>query len=208
MVKLTVLKDIAFQAGKKLKAKDNPDIDALRTGDIKAYEFLFKKYYAPLVVFAGKYVNDLDVAREIVQDLFVRLYEKRQTLSIDISVKSYLYRSVYNSSINHIHQRNIREKHNRTIAQEKEVLDYPDDDMNTVDLQKRIYDIIESLPTKCRKIFKMNRFEGMKNEEIAQVLNLSKRTVETQISKALKILRNQLSGDALKVMVIVAFIIR
>ena len=187
-----------------MKTNDKSDIIALKEGNIKAYESLFKQYYAALVVFAGKYVHELDVAREIVQDLFVRLYEKRHNLSIDVSVKSYLYRSVYNSCMNHIHQRNIREKHIKTMAQEKEEVDYPEDDMNTVDLQKKIFDNIEKLPAKCRQIFKMNRFEGLKNEEIAQTLNLSKRTVETQISKALKILRSKLSDDAFMAVVLMA----
>lgn len=190
-----------------MKKIDRTDLNALKSGNIKAFEALFRQYYANLVVFAAKYVNDLDIAREIVQDLFVRLFEKRQVLTIDVSIKSYLFRSVYNSCINHIHQRNIRDKHIRNIAQEKELIDYPEDEMNTVDLQKRIFDIIEQLPAKCKQIFKMNRFDGLKNDEIAQILNLSKRTVETQISKALKILRNKLSDGTFPVMAIIAVFI-
>lgn len=136
----------------------------------------------------------MDIAREIVQDLFVKLYEKRQSISIDVSVKSYLYRSVYNSCINYLNQRNMHEKHIKNISLEKEVDTNPENEIMVVDLQRKIYEIIENLPVKCRKIFKMNRFEGFKNEEIAQMLNLSKRTVETQISKALKILKNKLSN--------------
>lgn len=137
----------------------------------------------------------MDIAREIVQDLFVKLYEKRLSISIDVSVKSYLYRSVYNSCINYLNQRNMHEKHIRNISFEKEKEEDtdPENEIMAVDLQRKIYEIIENLPAKCRKIFKMNRFEGLKNEEIAQILNLSKRTVETQISKALKILKNKLS---------------
>lgn len=156
---------------------------------------MFRQYYAVLVVYALKYVSDMDIAREIVQDLFVKLYEKRLSISIDVSVKSYLYRSVYNSCINYLNQRNMHEKHIRNISFEKEKEEDtdPENEIMAVDLQRKIYEIIENLPAKCRKIFKMNRFEGLKNEEIAQILNLSKRTVETQISKALKILKNKLS---------------
>jgi RNA polymerase sigma-70 factor (family 1) len=162
-------------------------------GNLDNFEALFKQYYAPLVVYACKYVPEKDVAREIVQDFFVKLFEKRSALTIDTSLKSYLYRSVYNSCMNYINQRNIQEKHIRNIDLERDDEENLENEINSVELQNRIFKIIEALPPKCRKIFKMNRLEGMKNEEIAVSLNLSKRTVETQISKALKILRNKLS---------------
>lgn len=160
---------------------------------IEAFEELFKQYYAPLVVYACKYVSNVDIAREIVQDFFVKLYEKRQTLTIGVSVKSYLYRSVFNSCINYINQRNIQDKHLKNIDLERDVEENLESEMNTVELQHKIYEVIDELPSKCRRIFKMNRLEGLKNEEIAVQLNLSKRTVETQISKALKILRKKLA---------------
>lgn len=157
------------------------------------FEQLFRQYYAPLVVYANKYVSDMDLAREIVQDFFVRLYEKRNNLSIDVSIKSYLYRSVFNCCINFINQKNIQDKHLKIILLERNDEENLENEINSVELQHKIYEVIEELPSKCRRIFKMNRMEGLKNDEIAQQLNLSKRTVETQISKALKILRAKLS---------------
>ncbi|MBN2481598.1 MAG: RNA polymerase sigma-70 factor [Bacteroidales bacterium] len=177
-----------------MKNNINKEITSLRSGDISAYESLFRQYYAALVLFAAKYVSDIDLAREIVQDFFVRLYEKRVSISIDVSIKSYLYRSVYNSCINYLNQRNIHEKHASNIRLESVMEEDVENEIMTIDLQQKIFEIIEELPLKCRQIFKMNRFEGLKNEEIARMLNLSKRTVETQISKALKILRTRLSG--------------
>jgi RNA polymerase sigma-70 factor (family 1) len=162
-------------------------------GSLDNFEALFRLYYAPLVVYACKYVLEKDIAREIVQDFFVKLYEKRSSLTIDTSLKSYLYRSVYNSCMNYINQRNIQEKHIRNIDLERNDEDNLENEINSVELQNRIFNLIENLPPKCKRIFKMNRLEGMKNEEIAVALHLSKRTVETQISKALKILRNKLS---------------
>ena len=168
-------------------------ITSRHTGNMDNFEALFKQYYAPLVVYANKFVSETDTAREIVQDFFVRLYEKRQSLTVDTSLKSYLYRSVYNCCINYINQRNIQDKHLKNIDLEKDDEDNLENEINSVELQQRIYAVIESLPPKCRRIFKMNRLEGLKNEEIAAQLNLSKRTVETQISKALKILRKKLA---------------
>ena len=176
-----------------MDSKDKKNTSQAGKLGIASFEVLFKQYYAPLVVYACKYVTDMDIAREIVQDFFVRLYEKRQSLSIDTSVKSYLYRSVYNCCINYINQRSIQDKHLKSIILEHDEEENLESEMNTVELQQRIFDVINTLPAKCQRIFKMNRLEGLKNEEIASKLNLSKRTVETQISKALKILRKKLS---------------
>lgn len=168
-------------------------VNSIQTGNIEDFEALFKYYYAPLVVYACKYVSDVDVAREIVQDFFVKFYEKRHNFTIDVSLKSYLYRSIYNCCINHINQRNMQDKHLKNIDLERDEEDNLENEIYSVELQKKIYEIIESLPSKCRRIFKMNRLEGLKNDDIAKQLNLSKRTVETQISKALKILRIKLA---------------
>jgi RNA polymerase sigma-70 factor (family 1) len=161
-------------------------------GSMDSFEQLFRRYYAPLVVYAAKYVYGTEIAREIVQDFFVRLYEKRNTLSIDVSMKSYLYRSIYNCCINYLNQRNIQDKHLKNILLERTDEENLENEINSVELQYKIFEVIEELPAKCKRIFKMNRLEGLKNEEIAHTLNLSKRTVETQISKALKILRKRL----------------
>jgi RNA polymerase sigma-70 factor (ECF subfamily) len=159
----------------------------------EAFEQVFRQYYAPMVVYACKYVANIDVAREIVQDFFVRFYEKRESLNIGVSLKSYLYRSVYNCCINYLNQRNIQDRHLKTIELERDHEENMESEINTVELEYRIDEIINDLPTKCRQIFRMNRLEGLRNEEIAKQLNLSKRTVETQISKALKILRKKLA---------------
>ncbi|MFO7370239.1 MAG: RNA polymerase sigma-70 factor [Bacteroidales bacterium] len=159
----------------------------------EAFENTFRRFYAPLVVYACKYVGSIDTAREIVQDFFARFYEKRESLNIGISLKSYLYRSVYNCSINYLNQRNIQDRHLKTIELERDHEENMEAEINTVELEHRINEIINELPAKCRQIFKMNRLEGFRNEEIAKQLNLSKRTVETQISKALKILRKKLA---------------
>jgi RNA polymerase sigma-70 factor (family 1) len=155
---------------------------------------LFKKYYAPLVAYACKFVADSDIAREIVQDFFARLLEKKDSISIDSSIKSYLYRSVYNCCINYIKQRAIQDKHIKNIEFERSIEDNLENEINTIELQHKIFLIIEKMPAQCKKIFMMNRMQGYKNEEIAAELKLSKRTVETQISKAIKILRNNLKN--------------
>ncbi|MBN2610881.1 MAG: RNA polymerase sigma-70 factor [Bacteroidales bacterium] len=168
-------------------------IRKLQSGDENFYKSVFYDYYARLTFFANKYVHDLEIAREIVQDLFVKLYERRFNLHIETNFKSYLYRSVYNSCINHINQVAVREHHHQVIKnQSEEQYTFSEEEMNVSELEHKIYTEIEKLPGQCRKIFKMNRFDGMTNSDIAETLNLSKRTVETQISKALKILRGNI----------------
>lgn len=171
-------------------------IQKLRSGDEKFYRSVFYEYYPLLTYYANKYVNNLEIAKEIVQEFFVRLYEKRFSLNIDSSFKSYLYKSVYNSCINYLNQIAVREQHHRKIRNmsgEKSV--FSEDGMNVVELEKKIYSEIEKLPAQCRRIFKMNRFDGLTNSEIAERLQLSKRTIETQISKALRILRKNIPGE-------------
>ncbi len=175
-----------------LRKKTTSIEEDLKSGDVDAYESIFKKYYRPLVVFAIKYINNTETAKEIVQDFFVKLYEKRYSINIDTSLKSYLYKSVYNACLNYISQNETRNRHFKNMASQTED-SVIDDHVAAVELQNRIYECIESMPEQCKKIFKMNRLEGLKNEQIAQKLNLSKRTVETQISKALKILRKELN---------------
>jgi len=164
-------------------------------GDLSgAFELLFREYYGPLVAYAFRFTGNLDTAREIVQDFFVRLYERQNALTIESSLRAYLYRSVYNCCINYSNQKSIQDKHLRNIELERKQSEHLEEEIQTVELQHRIHSMIEALPPRCRQIFKMNRLDGLKNEEIAFRLNLSKRTVETQISKALKILRKKLKN--------------
>lgn len=170
-------------------------VEKLQSGDERFYKSIFYEYYAALTFFANKYVKDLETAKEIVQELFVKIYERRFSIKIDSSFKSYLYKAVHNSCINHINHVLVREHHHQQIKyqnDEKYVLSEETVDLS--ELEHKIYLEIENLPSQCKKIFRLNRFEGMCNADIAEQLNLSKRTVETQISKALKILRNKLSG--------------
>jgi RNA polymerase sigma-70 factor, ECF subfamily len=168
----------------------NPE--ELKSGNIQLFELLFKEYYRPLVVFAVKYVKDTEAAKEIVQEFFVRLFEKRHSLVIDSSVKSYCYRSIYNSCINYISHAEMHHRHLKSMSLQSEH-EFSDNQVSAIELQNRIYGCIESMPYQCKRIFKMNRIEGLKNEQIAEKLGISKRTVETQISKALKILRKKLA---------------
>jgi RNA polymerase sigma-70 factor (family 1) len=168
-------------------------IGRLRNGEEAAYENLFKEFYKVLTLFANKYLKDIEASKELVQDLFVHLYERRENLDINSSLRSYLFRSTHNRCINYINSQKIRLKYAEHINFTADVKDNSlEQQVSSAELEHALYKAIGDLPPKCQSIFKMNRFEGLSNTEIAEKLKLSKRTVETQISKALRILRIKL----------------
>lgn len=169
-------------------------IEGLSQGRESAFEVLFLKYYTPLVVFARKVISDDDLARELVQDVFVNFFEKHKEINIHSSLKAHLYQSVKNRCLNQIKREQIRRDHHANIFLDKKNDEaFVEDKLQETELETKIFAIVQSLPLQCKKIFEMSRYEGIPNQEIADELNLSKRTVETQISKALKLLRAQLA---------------
>ena len=166
-------------------------LPGLRHGDEKAYRTLYEQYYPVLVAFACKYVASTDAAKEVVQEVFVKLYQGRKTLQVRQSIKAYLFKAVYHTCINDLHAQHRRKIHHHRAFEELPTSAYRDDLVETEAVQ-RVYLAVQKLPDQCRRIFTMNRFEGMTNQAIANELNLSKRTVETQVSKALRLLREAL----------------
>lgn len=133
----------------------------------------------------------MDKARDVVQDVFVALYANKGMFQINTSLKSYLFKCVYNACLNNLKQQKVYAHHHEHLKKNTTHIDGHDAVLKT-ELEEKIRIAVESLPDQCRKIFKMNRYEGMKNSEIATELGISIRTVETQISKALTILRASL----------------
>ena len=151
------------------------------------------EYYPQLTVFAKKYVEDLDTARDIVQDMFVWLYESRDSIKSIKLLKPYLFQSIKNRCLNYLKTKKIHQKHEAVILTiQSNVESDIESKMVEVELEEKIFQVVSGLPEKCQLIFRMSRMEGKKNSEIANDLNISIRTVETQISKALKILRKNL----------------
>ncbi len=162
-----------------------------KKGDKKAFEKLFKTYYNYLCAFATNIIEDEISAEEIVQDFFVKLWEKRDQIFIETSVKNYLFRSVKNLCLNHIKHNIIKTEHARRILAETDSNDYSHYYIE-VDLKKEIEESIDALPEKRREIFRLSREEGLKYREIAEKLNISIKTVEAQMGLAIKTLREKL----------------
>ena len=153
------------------------------------FEQLFRDYFPPLMAFARKILVDEDDAREVVHLVFIKLWEKRNEVDLSTSLKSYLFTSVHNRSLNV-----IRDRKKFSSGEVPEVAGEWDvsAQIESMELEGKMREVIDSLPEKCREIFEMNRFEGLKYGEIASKLDISIKTVENQMSKALKILREQL----------------
>lgn len=157
--------------------------------DKHSFEKLFREYFPPLMSFARKILTDEDDAREVVQKVFISLWEKRESIDLTTSLKSYLFTSVHNRSLNVIRDRKkFSEVEVPEMAGEWDVSAH----IESIELEEKIAEALESLPEKCRQIFELSRFDGLKYSEIATQLDLSIKTVENQMSKALKILREKL----------------
>jgi RNA polymerase sigma-70 factor (ECF subfamily) len=168
---------------------------SLRTGNEKAYADLFHEYYRPLTVFANKYLKDLESSKEIVQNFFVFMYENRKSLIISTSLKSYLYQAIRNRCLNHLKENNIRKEYLKNAAFRQDREESLDDLILANELEHKIFRIISQLTPKCQEVFMMSRSKGLRNQEIADKLGISIRTVETHISNALKTLKEQLGSE-------------
>ena len=159
----------------------------------RKFEELFRKHFVALCYFADKYTPDTDTSKEIVHSVFLNIWDKRDSFDFEKPAKSYLFTAVYNRSINY-----IRDTKKFTAAEDEAGNFVHDtgafeDTMETAELEKKISDAIEKLPEKCKEVFKLSRFHELKYAQIAKKLDISVKTVEVQVSKALKILRNELS---------------
>ncbi|MBN2890236.1 MAG: RNA polymerase sigma-70 factor [Bacteroidales bacterium] len=161
--------------------------------DKNKFEQIFKEYYSELCGFANKFMLDIYDAEEIVQDVFVSIWNNKETIDINVSLKSYLYSSVKNSCLNKKKHIKIREKYKEHNEREMEQSSVnTDDEYNATELDIKIRSVIENMPIQRRKIFVMSRYEGLKYKEIAEALNISIKTVENQMGSALKFLRKEL----------------
>ena len=131
----------------------------IQKGDEKAFEQLFKSYYGHLCLFAAKIVQDEIAAEEIVQDIFVKFWEKKKQSTIEASIKNYLFRSVKNSCLNALKHNNVRVQYAQHVMVEAEKNNFRDNYIE-VDLAKKIEESIQALPEKRREIFRMSREEG------------------------------------------------
>lgn len=173
--------------------KEETLIQRLIDGDQTAFELLFRYYYAGLVVFASRIVLDSDEAEEIVQNFFVKVWTGRKAIQKSGTLKNYFFTCVKNSALNYLKKEKVsgevREKLKEIIETDRL---YQPDLFVESEMQSRIQSAMNKLTPRTKEVFTLSRFKDFSNDQIAEQLNLSKRTVETHISNALKILREEL----------------
>lgn len=173
---------------------DEYQIGEIRIGNEAVFETVFRQYYSPLCRYADLLLGDPDEAEEVVQTVFLTIWERRESLLITTSLKAYLYRAVHNRCLNRISQQSIQAGHRQQAATELySQASSPTQSLLADELSSRLQQAISQLPEQCRRAFELSRFEELSYKDIARRLGIATKTVENQIGKALRILRTELS---------------
>lgn len=181
------------------------------SGDESSFEKVYRYYFPRLNYFAKQYLLDAELSKNIVQDVFTELWDKRESLCLDTNLQAWLFTVTKNKSLKIISQLKARNNYDNFIKSRqldingKSLSDFDTSSIVFEELQIKIEAALEKLTPGCRKIFKLSRFEDKKNREIAESLNLSIKTVEAQITKALRSLKVDLK-DYLPLLYILFFL--
>ncbi|MGY4536984.1 RNA polymerase sigma-70 factor (family 1) [Mucilaginibacter sp. UYNi724] len=166
--------------------------------DQNTFTKFYGTHFQTYALLAMQYVDDIFVAEDIVQNVFVKYWENPAVLENPSALKAYLGRMVINNAINHLKRNKDLERHHNTIGNEFDEQDVYQQ-FYEQELKVAIYKEIDLLPEQCKKVFKLSRFDGLKYKEIAHMLDLSDRTVENHIANALKVLRKKIFTDTVTV---------
>ncbi|WP_396635570.1 RNA polymerase sigma factor [Maribacter sp. R77961] len=179
----------------KEKSYNNIDlIVRLKKGDASAYAYLVDTYNHKLCVYANSLLNDISLSEDVVQNVFIKVWEKRSNLNSNYSIKSYLYKSVYNLCINE-YKRNqsVTALEKKYIEELESVIEEKDEEaFEKLILQVR--EAIQELPPKCKQVFLLSKKEGLTNIEISEYLNISKNTIERHINIAFSTIRKNVGS--------------
>jgi RNA polymerase sigma-70 factor (ECF subfamily) len=178
---------------KHYKLKREIEVADLKNGNAKSFEALFKLWYEPLCRYAYSMIHDSDEAEDIVQKIFCKLWDQHEKMEIHTSIKSYLYRMVHNACLNKIKQWQMQAEHHEQIAAcSVAVGNSVEQTVGYKELSHQVELAIDTLPARCREVFLLSRMQYLSYAQIAQKLQISPNTVEVQIVKALKVLREKL----------------
>lgn len=178
-------------------------VKRIANDDRSAFEEVFRMHYTELCKFGLKYLRDEVIAEEIVQEVFINIWERREKLNINTSVKAYLFTAVRNRSFNYLKLQLPKEQSKVDIDEVPYLLaDDREEEMEMDELKRQVALAIDALPERCKVVFNLSRNAGMTYKEIAEELDISVKTVENQVGMALRKLREQLNPIWDKIMVI------
>lgn len=167
-------------------------VEEMKKGKEYAFDYFFNYYYPGLCVFAQKIIAlPEQQAKDIVQDVFVKFWNDREKLDIRTSIRSYLFVSVRNRCLDVLRKKN-RSLQLKEISEGQDVADESFETYILSELESLFNQSLDKLPERCREVFELSRLQGLKNREIAEKLSLSEKTVENQMTKALRVLREEL----------------
>lgn len=175
-----------------MKEDELKRIEEISKGNIKEFEVLFREFYRPLLLYANKILRKEAEAEEIVQDLFFNIWRNREKLNINVSVSSYLYSAIRNNCLQHIKRQKIKTRYQDYLRSQPVNIIQPIESLEYQELHQKINTVMDELPNRCQEIFKLSRFQGLKYQEIADQLSISIKTVEANVTKALKHFRKNL----------------
>lgn len=170
-------------------------IQEIQEGNVRAFKNLMRDYYRELIDFAYHYVNSSHMAKDVVQDVFANIWEGRSRWAPNRSLKMYLYQSVKNEALKLLRDRRTERKYIESYLQDKDepkISPQKGDDDNQ-EFKQAVQQAIQSLPERARMTYQLHRRDGLTYKEIAQVMKVSHKTVESQMSRALRLLRDRLS---------------
>lgn len=173
--------------------QDKELIDLIRVGDEDAFEHLFNRYWEPLFAAAMHRLQSRELSKDVVQELFVDLWEKRSSLRVQSNVEGYLFTALKHRIINKIKSESVREKYESMVFEFYETNELATDRQF---LEKALLEAVKAqtkkLPDRRREVFEMSRFDQLSHKEISEKLNISPKTVENHINHALKTIRPRL----------------
>ena len=168
-------------------------IERLRKGDEAAFDTIFRAWYPSLVRVAESLVRSRAVAEEVVQDVMLELWKRRENIATDSSPQAYLFQSTRNRSLNYLRHQRVEREAEPQLSRDEGVDSTAHSLMVEEEIHVAMRRAVDRLPVRCREVFDLSRTHGLKYSEIAEVLGISIKTVEAQMGKALRILREELA---------------
>ncbi len=176
---------------------DKLNWNKIKSGDKQAFRMLFDEHYSPLCLYVNSIVKDIELSQDIVSDCFVRIWERKKTIKIESSLKNYLLLSVRNAIYSYLRSPESRKADINTIIDKIENSPIEEYDLEKEEAIARVYKLIEELPGQRKKIFELATLNGKSYKEIATILGISVNTVNTQMTRAYRYLRESLKEENL-----------
>lgn len=174
--------------------EDRELLQRIQAGDEGAYDTVFRTWYPVLVRVSAALLHEMDAAEEVAQEVMLELWRRRHLVDAKVSLRAYLLRSVRNRSLNHLRHLRVRRETESDVEALYEAPMGSDQPIVAKELSEAVQIALRELPPRCREVFELSRVHGLKYAEIAETLAISQKTVEAQMGKALRIMRERLAS--------------